>query len=56
VIAHSHDPILFGLVLGTSLAWTAASRPAYGARLERWGGVLLVFDLAALGFALSLSH
>lgn len=47
---------MLGLVLGTSLAWTAASKPDYSAGLQRWGGALLVASLAALGFALSLSR
>lgn len=48
--------IALGLVLGTSLAWAAATRPGRGAVLERWGGAFLVLGLAALGFALSLSR
>ncbi len=43
---------LTSLILGTSLACAAPRVPAHGAKLEQWGGTLLVSGLTLLGAAI----
>ncbi|MDE2167779.1 MAG: hypothetical protein KGJ66_15755 [Alphaproteobacteria bacterium] len=44
-------PGLIGVVLGAVAALTAAKFPVHQARLERWGGDLVVAGIALLGFS-----
>jgi hypothetical protein len=43
---------LMSLILGTSFACAAPRVPAYGVKLEQWGGTLFVSGLTLLGAAL----
>jgi hypothetical protein len=43
---------LISIVCGAALATAAPRFPAHAAKLERWGGSLLVLGLAILGTAL----
>lgn len=40
-----------GVTLGAASALTAAKFPVHQARLERWGGDLIVTGIALLGFS-----
>ncbi len=44
--------IVVNLVVGAGLAWAATLIPAHAARLERWGGSMMLAGLALLGVAL----
>ena len=45
--------IITTIVGGLGLVATASNRPALAARLEWWGGMLLVVSLVGLGFNLA---
>ena len=45
--------IIITFLSGLGLAATASSHPADAARLEWWGGLLLVASLVGLGFDLA---